>query len=66
MRGDILEWTEDRNIKCEVKYNAPSFEYFWNDAKITLDRGCYADYSDIEVIGNIYENPELINKEKGI
>ena len=23
--GDILEWTEDRNIKCEVKYNAPSF-----------------------------------------
>jgi hypothetical protein len=45
--------------RCEVKYNPPSFAAYnaqkheWN-----------IQYADIEVIGNIYENPELLRSNE--
>jgi uncharacterized phage protein (TIGR01671 family) len=50
--GDIL-YIE--NEICEVKFNVPSFtaynsqEHEWN-----------IQYAGVEIIGNIYENPELL------
>jgi len=34
----------------------------WGDNEV--DSGCFRDTSEIEVIGNIYENPELLKEAK--
>lgn len=62
--GDIVEngfeWV------CPVKYGEGDFESFYGYTGIVLGDGyeistTQEDMKDWEVIGNIYENPELLN-----
>ncbi len=66
--GDILKsdsfgyTNDDKEINGKVVWNA----YGWH-IKVMNEDGCehfcwIADFRDIEVIGNIYENPELLCK----
>jgi hypothetical protein len=45
--------------KREIKFRAYSPSFF-------IERNCYLEkyWDGLEVIGNIYENPELLNKEE--
>ena len=60
--GDIVKHYDYPRQKFSIEYNAPSFEArhtrdgtlhpVWHNGKLT----------DYEIIGNIYENPELIKE----
>jgi hypothetical protein len=53
--GDIVDVGGE---VCEVKYNPPSFAAY-NSQKHEFN----IQYFGVEVIGNIYENPELLNEK---
>lgn len=61
--GHIDHWDEGQPVftrewkNSAVVYRAPSFKM---DASITID---YINEKEVEVIGNIYDNPELLNQE---
>ena len=76
--GDILcmtiknEWTNNKELKIYyyVKFNDGMFATFYKDyedgefIEIEEDRVCKAliDVDKLEVVGNIHDNPELIEK----
>lgn len=70
--GDIVRVTDEwgGDTKHEVKYCA-EFDYPAFDLKPYLDvesnglAHCVGSDSEIEVIGNIYENPELLDVSNG-
>ncbi len=65
--GDIVtfgSWDED--IEEEWCHTPALVEYKQNEAAFYLTRSCnipLAHQKDIEVIGNIYENPELLEEK---
>nr|WP_278429980.1 YopX family protein [Brevibacillus laterosporus] len=69
--GDIVEIThEERLLRCFVKYEGSGFmlvsdeledRYIWMSDLIECDRS-YFWLPDSIVIGNIYENPELLGE----
>lgn len=59
--GDILKYTALPNpFLCEWYKNGYWLNFFQNGAK----RNLHSMHNSIEVIGNIYENPELLNEEE--
>lgn len=59
--GDILKNSFGDIIK--VEFNCGSYGNFDISTSIWLSFcSCYTDYDELEVIGNIYENSNLLNK----
>jgi uncharacterized phage protein (TIGR01671 family) len=65
--GDVVEyerndWYDTEIVKCEVKYIAPYFSFWWSiktyPNKDFLPKVPY----EMEIKWNIYENPELLTK----
>jgi len=54
--GDILDWKEHKEI-LQVDYKYAGFRLINYNTTIPLDAVC----ANCEVIGNIYENPKLLN-----
>ncbi len=75
--GDIVKCTDENNLLefCAiVEFGNPNGEYNWGwqlkyikGTKVNMDILCWVDMEDlgayIEVIGNIYDNPELMEVE---
>lgn len=65
--GDILKLHYIKNglteIKARVVYSDDYAQYVIKDTKyVSDDYEPLCDYEDLEVIGNIYENPELLKE----
>ncbi|PGO61768.1 hypothetical protein CN980_28990 [Bacillus cereus] len=67
--GDILDLSLDdvSVLRCEIVYQASSFCRKWHDANTIrlrrreIEHMAWNTYILYEVIGNIYENPKLLN-----
>ena len=59
--GDIVDYNDDGECIGYVAYNAPSFEIMKEDGLICWLKGGHHQ----RVIGNIHENPELLEGEYG-
>lgn len=58
--GDIVRYTH-KNLDHPVDFNVVFFEgQFLQDKKGYPEPSVWYDWTDMEVIGNIYENPELL------
>lgn len=59
--GDIVEIDEDENLTGEVMYDKDraGFIMYFDDAPADIH---FEDSDILQIIGNIYENPELIDK----
>ncbi|WP_420974056.1 YopX family protein [Bacillus thuringiensis] len=70
--GDVLDLSlgEDSVLRCEVIYEAPSFCRKWYNANTIrlrqreIEPMAWNTHIVYEVIGNIYENPELLEESK--
>lgn len=68
--GDICEVTmftcegEDKHYLCEVCFDCGSFVFRERSGFYILFMDIYDFETDVEVIGNIYDNPELIGGEE--
>lgn len=61
--GDIVEWTtcSRKKYRFSVKYSNKYAQYIVTNAKdISMEYEPLGDYEDIEVIGNVWDNPELL------
>ena len=59
--GDVIQ--TDGYAPCEIIYEAPKFMALWkNRNNLTWDLQSFV-FDEIEVIGNIYENPELLEQK---
>ena len=67
--GDILSDSKGGNLKYVVVYEAPSFSRRWLNERVASIRGreteplAWNTYITHAVIGNTFENPELIKEE---
>lgn len=67
--GDILRLLNSE-VLCEVVYEAPSFCRRWINPKVSSLRGvemesmAHNTYITYEVIGNVFENPELLKENE--
>lgn len=59
--GDIIKYGGNPNL-LQVAYNVAGFHLYWKDCKICHfeDKAYSASFYALEVVGNIYENPELL------
>ena len=67
MNGDILEWTtlSGKKYGFTVEYSNKYAQYIIvNTGDISMEYEPLGDYENIEVIGNIYDNPELLEKRE--
>ncbi|HDR4903889.1 TPA: hypothetical protein QCR48_000260 [Bacillus cereus] len=70
--GDILDLSLDEKsvLRCEIVYQAPSFCRKWHDANTIhlrqreIEPMAWNTHILYKVIGNIYENPELLEESK--
>ena len=67
MNGDIVEWTtlSGKKHSFTVKYDNKYAQYVIVDTgDISIEYEPLGDYVDsrVEVIGNIYDNPDLLKK----
>ncbi|HHT7042063.1 hypothetical protein B4087_1129 [Bacillus cereus] len=70
--GDILDLSldDDSVLRCEIVYQAPSFCRKWHNANTIrlrqreIEPLAWNTHIVYEVIGNIYENPELLEESK--
>ncbi|UUE18561.1 YopX family protein [Leuconostoc mesenteroides] len=66
--GDIVKVLDGEDIEdpyytyLEIRYEQGKF-YFHNAYAVTFDDVLDGDVLDVEVIGNIHENPELLEKQ---
>ena len=57
--GDIVRWREFPKEVGEVKYDTDMFVVKLSDSESCHLSGAF-NFGDYEVIGNVYENPELL------
>lgn len=65
--GDIIEWTthSGHKYKFSVKYSNKYAQYIIVNTKgISMEYEPLGDFENIEVIGNIYNNPELLEEKE--
>lgn len=55
--GDIVKWGREGSPICKVVFDAPAFKL--EEITQEADQFDRYDHRDIEIIGNIYETPEL-------
>ena len=65
--GDLISMTKDKTPTAQIIYDYSGFKYKWIDkiTKIirTPKEHIFMNNHLFEVIGNIHENPELLNQE---
>lgn len=62
--GDIVLIDKENQIKGQVKYSEQYASFIIVDTNSIADEAeNLSCYSEIEVIGNIYDNPDLLEKE---
>jgi uncharacterized phage protein (TIGR01671 family) len=63
--GDIIKgWIHDMNKPHVVTYRAEEFKCgFWGTVPECKDAGIELWYKEVHVVGNIFDNPELIQKK---
>lgn len=61
--GDIIEWTtlSEKKYRFSVEYSNKYAQYVSVNTKdVSMEYEPLGDYENIKVIGNIYDNPELL------
>lgn len=71
--GDIVTWDKCPEYKYSYNKSIPKFNIIWQDKKCgfgmkSISKDRYRDYNmqsgkNLEVIGNIYENSELVEEK---
>ena len=61
MSGDIV-WLEAEEDNFEILWDKETARFEMSGYSITTDFDCFYG-KELEVIGNIYENPELLKEE---
>lgn len=64
--GDIIEWTtlSGKKYRFSVEYSNKYAQYVSVNTKdVSMEYEPLGDYENIEVIGNMYDNPELLGGE---
>ena len=62
--GDILSTTNSNSRIWYIDYKSASFRANQSNADFDCVLGEFMRYSEVEVIGNIHDNPELLEENK--